>query len=103
MTDGFTNFRFTRGEARDETTTAGGNPRGFGELYEPEMLRGCQSQRNDQVVQGFSFHHCDEQRRSVDAKQNAAERHTDGIRAEIRAGQEKRRWSLFLQGGQRYR
>lgn len=66
------------------------------------MLRGRQSQRNDQVVQGFNSHRGNKQHSNVDAKQNAAERHDDRLRAKIRAGQEKRRWSLFLQGGQHY-
>lgn len=67
------------------------------------MFRGWQSQRNDQVVQGFNSHRGNKQRGGVDAKQNAAERHDDRLRVEIRAGQEKRCRSLFLQGGQRYR
>lgn len=67
------------------------------------MLRGWQSQRNDQVVQGYNSHRGNKQRGGVDAKQNAAERHDDRLRVEIRAGQEKRCRSLFLQGGQRYR
>lgn len=97
------NFRFTGGEDRDEASSAGRGSRGFGQFYEPEMLRGQQSQRNDQVVQGFSCHSCNEQRGIVDVKQNAAEQYFDGVRVKIRAGQEKRRRSLFLQGGQRYR
>ena len=97
------NFRFPGSETGDEAPAAGGSFGRFGQLYEPEMLRRRQSQRNDQVVQGFSSHRGNEQRGGVDAKQNAAERHDDRLRAEIRAGQEKRRRSLFLQGGQRYR
>lgn len=74
-----TNFRFPGGTGRDEAAAVSRGPRGLGELYESEMLRGCQSQRNDQVVQGFSSHRCDGERRIVDVKQNAAERHSDGV------------------------
>lgn len=97
------NFRCTGGEAGNETQAPGGSTGGFGELCQPAMLRGRESQRNDQMVQGFGSPCCGQQRGSVDVKQNAAKRHCDGLRAEIRAGQEKRRRSLFLQGGQHYR